>query len=123
MEKQKNSKILYVDTAECCEMVGLMLFQETRNVDFVGLSSSEEALKSIEFENFDLFIFEYNLPKISGIELCRSIRVTDSQTPILFYTVIADSFDRQIALHNGVTDYLVKPDDLNKLIFTIKKLS
>ncbi len=123
MEGRSNPRILYVDSKDCCEMIDLMLYQEVPELEIVGISSTENALRIMDYENFDLFVFEYDLPDISGLKLCQSIRETDSETPIVFFTGMAREIDRHIAFQNGVTEYLVKPSDLDKLISTMKTLS
>ncbi len=122
MEERSNPRILYVDSKDCCEMIGLLLYQEVPELELIGISTTKNALRILDYEKFDLFVFEYELPEISGLELCQRIRKTDSETPIVFFTGMALEIHRQIAFQNGVTEYLVKPNDLDKLISTIKTL-
>lgn len=116
------SRILYVDDKDCCQMIELMLNVEEPDYEFVGASSADEALNLIEKGKFNLFVLEYFLPGTSGIELCRRIRQADRETPILFYSGMARLADRDVAIAAGATEYLVKPNDLDKLIRTMKSL-
>jgi two-component system alkaline phosphatase synthesis response regulator PhoP len=59
---------------------------------------------------------------MNGIQLCRRIRQTDKQTPILFFTRRVRAFDRETSLAAGATEYIVKPADLEKITNTIKQL-
>ena len=115
-------RILCVDDEDCREMLDLMLNLAKPVYEFVGADSAEKALQMIEDEKFDLYLFEYRLPETSGIELCRQIRKIDAETPILFFTGMARPVDRALAMAAGATEYLVKPNDLDRLAETIERL-
>ncbi len=115
-------RILCVDDEDCREMLDLMLNLAEPVYEFAGADSADKALKMIEDEKFDLYLFEYRLPEMSGIELCRQIRKIDAETPILFFTGMARPVDRNQAMAAGATEYLVKPNDLDRLAETIKRL-
>lgn len=115
-------RILCVDEEECCEMLDLMLKLAGFVYEFVGAASTEKALKMMADKKFDLYILEYRLSDISGIELCRQIRKIDSETPILFFTGMARPADRVTAIAAGATEYLIKPNDLDRFAETIERL-
>jgi len=74
-------------------------------------------------ENYDLIILDLGLPKVSGIEVLKSIRQTKNKTPIIILTA-QDSTDECIsALNLGADDYMSKPFDLNELIARIRALT
>lgn len=109
-------RILYVDDKDCCQMIGFMLNVAEPDYELVGAVSSDEAVDLMEKKKFDLYVLESLLPGTSGIELCRRIRKADKDTPILFYTGMARPADRDAAMAAGATEYLVKPNDLDKII-------
>ncbi len=116
-------RILYVeDYEDSCELVRIMLASEKRGYIFSTTKSAFEALDLIEKESFDLYILDYWLPEMSGVELCCRIRQTDAATPILFFTGMARPADRGVGMAAGADEYLVKPDDLDKLTVTVKRL-
>lgn len=117
-----NPRILYVDDKDCCQMIGFMLNVTKPDYELVGAANFDEALDLMEKEKFDLFVLECLLPGTSGIELCRRIRKVDWETPILFYTGMARPADRNVAMAAGATEYLVKPNDLDKVIETMISL-
>ncbi len=117
-----NPRILYVDDKDCCQMIGVMLSVAEPDYELVGAVNSDEAVKLMEKEKVDLYVLEFLLPGESGIELCRRIRRVDKNTPILFYTGMVRPADRDTAMAAGATEYLIKPNDLDKLIETISKL-
>ncbi len=115
-------RILCVDDEDCREMLDLMLNLAEPVYEFVGATSAEKALKIMANEKFDLYLLECRLLGISGIELCRQIREFDAETPILFFTGMVRPIDCDEALAAGATEYLIKPNDLDRLAETIERL-
>jgi two-component system, OmpR family, phosphate regulon response regulator PhoB len=105
-----HARVLLVDDdADIREVVGAML-------DAVGLiveasTSAEEALERVHVASFDLMVLDWNLPGMTGIELCRRIRRDPilSTLPVLFLTAHASSRDVVDAFASGADDYVVKP--------------
>lgn len=118
-----NPRILYVDDdPDSCQVIGLMLYLDDERYAITAVSSAAEALALIEKQAFDLFILDYVLPEMSGADLCREIRRTDTRTPVMFYSGMAREIDRQAALAAGADEYLVNPNDLDLLCLTVKSL-
>jgi CheY-like chemotaxis protein len=118
-----SSNILFIDDDEdSCELMSVMLSYADADYKVTSVLTAFEALNLIAQKSFDLLVVDYKLPEMSGVELCRRIRSTDRQTPILFFTGMASSNDRNIALAAGATSYLVKPNDLDKFTDTVKQL-
>lgn len=116
-------RILYVDDdKDSCEMMCLMLKLANSDYKTVEVGTAEKALKSIADESFDIYIFDYKLPDMSGIELCRLIRQTDAETPILIFSGMARDVDRENAKAAGANCYLIKPNDLNIFTATVENL-
>ena len=69
--------------------------------------------------NYDLILLNWILPTVSGIEVCQAIRVSDTQTPIIFITTKDTLEDTIVALEHGANDYIKKPFSLEELISRI----
>ena len=117
-------RILYVeDNKDSCELLTMMLpLYSDWKCSITTVDNADTALLLMQKQSFDIYIVDYGLPGISGIELCQQIRKTDSDTPIVFYTGKSQEVDRKQALEAGANEYLVKPNDLIKLTETIKNL-
>jgi two-component system phosphate regulon response regulator PhoB len=105
-----NARVLLVDDDEDIrEVVGAMLDAVGLTVE--ALASAEEALERVRATPFDLLVLDWNLPGMTGIELCRLIRrdATLSTLPVLFLTAHASSRDVVEAFASGADDYVVKP--------------
>ncbi len=116
------SRILYVDDNRDAYELAAAIFKYCGvNCNVISAESAREALALIEEESFDIYIFDYSMPEMSGIELCRYIRQFDADTPIVFFSGMARPSDRTAALAAGANDYLIKPNDLERLPETIKR--
>lgn len=123
MRLSQHPYILYVDdNLDSCEMLALMLQFADDRWRIETVSDANEAARLIAGSSFDLYILDYAMPKICGVELCRQIREIDTQTPILFYSGMTRPIDRETALAAGATEYLIKPNDLDKLIEIVRRL-
>jgi len=71
---------------------------------------------------YDLLILDVMLPDINGIELCRQIRLIDSNTPILMLTALDQIQNKVSGLKAGADDYLVKPFHFSELLARIEAL-
>ena len=63
----------------------------------------------------DLVILDLMLPRLDGVELCRTLR-RESDVPIIMLTAREAHADRIIGLDSGADDYIVKPFDLEEVI-------
>jgi two-component system copper resistance phosphate regulon response regulator CusR len=81
-----------------------------------------DAKTRLHEEDFDLLILDVMLPDINGIELCREIRQTNTQTPILMLTALDQVQNKVAGLKAGADDYLVKPFHFSELLARIEAL-
>lgn len=71
----------------------------------------------------DLILLDINLPLLSGLDLCRILRETDEQTPVLMLTALGMSDDIVSGLDTGADDYLAKPFRFNELYARMRALT
>jgi DNA-binding response OmpR family regulator len=83
-------------------------------------TTSEEALDKSFKKNYDLFLFDINLPDISGIELLKSLRENQNQTPTIFLTSYKDDETLKKCFINGCDDFLRKPVKIEELLLRIQ---
>jgi len=84
--------------------------------------TGEEARALIAAHDFDLLILDIMLPDINGIELCRQIRLTNIQTPILILSALEQVQNKVAGLKAGADDYLIKPFHFSELLARIEAL-
>lgn len=79
----------------------------------------EAALEKWQSEGPDLILLDLNLPKLSGLEVCRRVRA-DSKTPIIMLSVRGADEDIVKGLELGADDYVVKPFSPGQLVARIR---
>jgi len=73
-------------------------------------------------QTYDIYLLDINVPRINGLDVCRQIRETDKNTPILMLTAYGEIDDKVEAFNRGADDYLVKPFHLEELYVRINSL-
>ena len=117
------ARVLIVDDdPDIREVVAAML--EAVGLIVVAAGSAEEALDRVRLETFDLLVLDWNLPKMTGLDLCRILRKEPEHAslPVLFLTANASSQDMVEAFACGGDDYVVKPfraPELGARIFSL----
>jgi two-component system phosphate regulon response regulator PhoB len=117
------SRVLIVDDdPDIRDVVSAML--EAVGLIVTAAGSAEEALVRVREEGFDLLVLDWNLPKMTGLDLCRILRREPdyASLPVLFLTANASSQDMVEAFACGGDDYVVKPfraPELGARIFSL----
>jgi len=112
---------LVEDEQSLVEMIQFNL--ELDGYDVFAIRDGGLAKEHFELKiDYDLFILDVMLPRISGLDLCKIIR-EKSQAPILFLSAKGTTQDRIEGLKIGANDYLPKPFDLEELILKVKILT
>ncbi len=78
-----------------------------------GLTTARE-------NDFDLIILDWMLPGLTGVEICRRLRQTADQVPIIFLTAQSEIGDRVDGLDAGANDYLIKPFNIEELMARVR---
>ena len=87
-------------------------------------SSGDEALAYARQHPVDLAILDVMLPVMSGLEICRSLRSSEStaRLPIIILTARGEEADRIMGLDLGADDYVSKPFSANELVARVRAL-
>ncbi|KQR95146.1 two-component system response regulator [Chryseobacterium sp. Leaf180] len=88
------------------------------SVAFDGLTG----ISLVQQNDFDLVILDIMLPEMNGLDVCKEIRKTNKNVPILFLTALGTSENIVLGLESGGDDYLVKPFKFIELVARIKSL-
>jgi two-component system response regulator RegX3 len=83
--------------------------------DVTVARDGNEALKLFDEVAPDLILLDLMLPKLSGIDVCRSIR-SRSSVPIIMVTAKGTEIDTVVGLEVGADDYVAKPYRLRELV-------
>jgi len=97
---------------------GLEESQYDAEVAYDGLTAEKLALNY----KYDLFILDIIIPGISGLELCRRLKRSFQNTPVLMLTALGTTDDKISGFDAGADDYLVKPFEFRELLARVKVL-
>lgn len=82
----------------------------------------EDALETIRDQQPDLTILDLMMPKVDGLEVCRTLRSSGYDRPILILTARDGVAERVAGLDAGADDYLPKPFALEELLARVRSL-
>jgi DNA-binding response OmpR family regulator len=78
--------------------------------------------KLFQVHPFDLLVLDINLPGMNGYELCKKIRATNVQVPIIMLTALSSLTDKIEGYDSGADDYIVKPFEFKELLMKVRVL-
>jgi DNA-binding response OmpR family regulator len=96
------------------------LLEESYAVDIAR--DGEDALYKFDTNEYDLVILDLLIPKTDGITICRKIRETNTNLPILILTAKDAVEDKISGLDAGADDYVTKPFSFSELTARIRAL-
>lgn len=82
----------------------------------------EEALDLFFSNTYALVVLDLNLPKLSGFEVLKEIRVENKDIPILILSARNEAEDKIVGLDTGANDYLAKPFHFGELSARVRAL-
>jgi len=97
-------------------------FFKIKSFDTVSAKDGIEAVHQIDYEHFDLYIIDINIPEINGLDLLKHIRKTDLNTPIIIITASLEIQNFLTAFENGCSEYIKKPFHLKELDVRVNNL-
>ena len=114
------AKILIVDDEPA--IVDVLSYNLKRaNYQVLIARDGEEALAKAREEQPDLMILDLMLPRVDGLEVCRTLR-RERDVPIIMFTALDGEVDRVVGLELGADDYVVKPFSVRELMARVKSV-
>lgn len=98
----------------------LRLHFEAVPYGLTACASGKEAMKNLASDAFDLVMLDISLPDGNGVEICKQLRATDKQTPVMMLTCNGEESDKVLALELGADDYVTKPFGILELMARVK---
>ena len=86
----------------------LGIYLKSEGFESASAFDGQQALEMSESLHPDLIVLDLMMPKMSGTDVCRTIRQT-SNKPIIMLTAKSEEIDRILGLELGADDYIVKP--------------
>ena len=113
--------LLVEDEPKVAAFIKKGLEEQQYNVTIAYDGNTGQSIASSQ--DFDIIILDIMLPGINGLELCKAIRKSKKNVPILMLTALGTVNDKVQGLENGADDYLTKPFHFEELIARIKALT
>jgi len=115
------SKILVVDDdADLLKTIRQYLEFEHYTVE--SSSTGLDALHRLRAYSYDLIVMDWQLPDLTGVEICRQLRQAQKHTPVLMMTGNLEIEEKEVAFDSGVDDYLTKPFSLKELSARVRAI-
>lgn len=110
------SVLLYADDHEHMRLMVRDLLEASGH-DVLLAADGRIALRRLAEQTPDLLILDYNMPGLTGIDVCRAVKSNPftAHVPILMLTAAADVEDKVEGFEAGADDYLAKPFDPREL--------
>jgi len=84
--------------------------------------NGEEALMLVDESPPDVIVLDWMLPNVSGIEVCRRLKMRPETrgVPIIMLSARSEEVDRVRGLETGADDYMIKPYSLVELVARVR---
>jgi two-component system, chemotaxis family, chemotaxis protein CheY len=118
-------KVLAVDDFPTMRRIVKTLLRQLGYTNVVEAEDGQAALTKLKQEKFDLVLLDWNMPRMTGLELLKAIRADDNlrNTPVVMITAEGRKEDVLEAVKAGVNNFIVKPftaetleEKLNKVL-------
>ena len=114
----KKPRILLVEDEKHIAQ-GIIFNLELEGFLITHAETGATAMDAFDRQSFELVILDLMLPDSHGFDLCREMRKTQPQLPILMLTALGEEQDRVNGLKEGADDYLTKPFSLDEFLLRI----
>jgi two-component system KDP operon response regulator KdpE len=119
MMTQTRRVLVAEDEAPLRDFIGRNL--RARGFQVIEATDGLEALQRWEAESPHLLVLDIMMPRMDGLEVCRTIRER-STVPIIVLTALDAESDKVNALDQGADDYLTKPFGIGELLARVRAL-
>jgi two-component system chemotaxis response regulator CheY len=115
------AKVLVVDDSGTMRKIILRSLNALGVTDVVEAGDGSDGLELFQQQQFDIVLTDWNMPRMTGLELLKAIRATGSTLPVILITTEAEKGRVLEAVQAGVSDYLVKPFETEGLRQKLQK--
>jgi two-component system phosphate regulon response regulator PhoB len=118
-----NLKVMVVEDEEPLALL-LRYNLEAEGYEVETVASGDEAELRLYEQTPDLLLLDWMLPGLSGIELCRRLRLRreTERLPVIMLTARGEENERIRGLSTGADDYVVKPFSIPELMARIRAM-
>jgi CheY-like chemotaxis protein len=116
-------RILFVDDEQPLAELG-KAFVERLGYQATAVTDSSEALEIFRSQpqEFDLVVTDLTMPKLTGIDLAREVKIIRPDMPIILCTGYAERVSQGMAKELGIQEVIIKPFKLQQLGQILNKI-
>jgi two-component system alkaline phosphatase synthesis response regulator PhoP len=115
------SKILIVED-EPDMVLGLKDNFEFEGYEVLTATDGQSGLERARSQKPDLLILDIMLPRLSGLEVCKTLRGEGYDGPIIMLTARGQEIDKVVGLELGADDYVTKPFSIRELLARVRAI-
>ena len=119
-----HKKVLLVDDSTTALLMEQMILRSRANFELIVARDGQEAVEKTLSESPDLIVMDVVMPRMSGIEACKQIRLQEAtrHIPIILVTTRGEPENVEIGYASGCSDYVTKPINAAELITKVEDL-
>jgi len=102
---------------------GLGEILEAEGYQVMTAQNGKDALRVFQKESPDFVCLDIMMPGMSGYDVCREIRRTDPNVPVIFISAKSEEIDTVIGLELGADDFIVKPFGVKEVVARIRAVT
>jgi len=102
---------------------GLSDILEGEGYQVLTAPNGKDALQLFTKESPDFVCLDIMMPGMSGYDVCREIRRTNSNVPVIFISAKSEEIDTVIGLELGADDFIVKPFGVKEVVARIRAVT
>ncbi|TWU13464.1 Transcriptional regulatory protein ZraR [Symmachiella macrocystis] len=115
-----NGKVLVVDDEQSmCELIDTDL--RLRGMESSWCTSANDALRTVQEQEFDVVLTDVRMPGTDGLQLCRQITDNRPDIPVVVMTAFGSLETAVAAIRAGAYDFVTKPIEMDLLALTIER--
>jgi two-component system alkaline phosphatase synthesis response regulator PhoP len=115
----KRARILIVED-EPAMVAGLRDNFEYEGYEVISAGDGVEGFDRALSENPDLVVLDVMMPRMSGLDVCKLLKVKQPSLPIIMLTARGQEIDKVVGLELGADDYVTKPFSIRELMARVK---
>ena len=115
----RKTRILIVED-EPAMVAGLRDNFEYEGYDVISAGDGVTGLDRALADNPDLVVLDVMMPRMSGLDVCKQLKVKRPALPIIMLTARGQEIDKVVGLELGADDYVTKPFSIRELMARVK---
>ncbi len=102
---------------------GLADILEAEGYQTLLAADGREALELFRTERPDFVCLDIMMPKMNGYDVCREIRRSNKEVPVIFISAKSEEVDKVLGLELGADDYILKPFGVKEVVARIRAVT